>query len=563
MSSLREPHLGPIVGHTTDKSCRLWIRAFDSADRRADLADDRRTIGVIAVMAEGGNNLPPAQRPVFYFRLRREYDRTGTFNLGVDPSLGQQGNATTLKPDTIYRVRMATISVDDPLPNEEDLSGALLAQRLPPPQVWQAEFDRLTAETSEASFRTFKTVAKPDPALSFLLGSCRYPGLFFQERESDQIFGPMLKEASGRGGREPVRFALMMGDQIYADLFNRLIPVGRANTFDEFQERYHTAWGSASMRRLLRQVPVYMMLDDHEIEDNWSQDRMKRRKDSEASRARELFMLAIRAYLSYQWSHGPRTWEGPIYYRFECNGYPFFVLDTRTERRTHGDDEDPNDTLDDNHLLGRPALDPTEPTQLGRLLAWLTEQQTLRGAAPKFIVSASVFVPNGVTTTKKDPRKKAEDDSWPAFPRTRQAILGHIVRNGIQNVVFLSGDIHCANVAAMRFSGTPAAAALKAVSVTSSAFYWPFPFADGNPADYVHDSTDKRTPDTFDVGGGVKMDYKAWNFSQEDNFCRIDVDQAGHRLVVRVFDWRGNLVQKESLDGSRQDLISELELAPW
>jgi alkaline phosphatase D len=58
------------------------------------------------------------------------------------------------------------------------------------------------------------------------------------------------------------------------------------------------------------------------------------------------------------------------------------------------------------------------------------------------------------------------------------------------------------------------------------------------------------------------MDYKAWNFTQEDNFCRIDVDQAGHRLVVHVFDWKGAHVQKD-LDGRKQNLISELDLAPW
>jgi alkaline phosphatase D len=556
MSSLREPHLGPIVGHTTDRSCRLWIRAFDSADRKGDLADDRRTIGVLAVIGEGQGegqkDFPVEERPVFYFRLRREYDRTGTFNLGVETSLGKQGQPFPLKPDTIYRVRMATMSVDDPLPNEEDLDGALLAQRLPAREVWRAEFDRPPLEQHEATFRTFKTPAVVDSALSFLLGSCRYPGILFQEREADQIFAPMLREARGREGRAEARFALMVGDQIYADLLNRFVPVGRADTFEEFQERYHAAFGSLAMRRLLRQLPSYMILDDHEIEDNWTQDRVSR------DPGRSLYLNAIRAYLSYQWSHGPRTWDGPLYYTFECNGYPFFVLDTRTQRYT---DED--SSLADNHLLGRPALDPSEPSQLDRLLGWLTQQQAQRGRAPKFVVTASVFVPNDVATTKGD-AKKLKDDSWPAFPETRRAVLGHILRGNIQNVVFLAGDIHCSNVAAMRFAGSPAAEALRAVSITSSAFYWPFPFADGNPADYVHDSTDPRTPDTFDVSGDgrITMDYKAWNFTQEDNFCRIDVDQAGHRLVVHVFDWKGAHVQKD-LDGRKQNLISELDLAPW
>src|SRR3546814_10988294 len=85
-------------------------------------------------------------------------------------------------------------------------------------------------------------------------------------------------------------------------------------------------------------------------------------------------------------------------------------------------------------------------------------------------------------------RWKAESDSWPAFPTTRRAVLNTIIKNGVQNVVFLSGDIHCANVAAIEFTGSPAAQKLKAFSITSSAFYWPFPFAAGEPSSYVHDS---------------------------------------------------------------------------
>jgi alkaline phosphatase D len=69
-----------------------------------------------------------------------------------------------------------------------------------------------------------------------------------------------------------------------------------------------------------------MILDDHEIEDNWTQDRI-----SDAGK-HKLFNWAIGAYQSYQWSHGPRTWGRLLYYTFECAGYPVFVVDTRTQR---------------------------------------------------------------------------------------------------------------------------------------------------------------------------------------------------------------------------------------
>jgi alkaline phosphatase D len=546
MSSLREPGLGPIVGHTTDDSCRLWIRASDPADRKADLADERRTLGVLTVLSADGQIIPIDQRPVFYFRLRREYDRTGTFNLGKERSLGEVGDPFPLMPNTQYTVKMATLSLDDPLPNDEDLPSAELVRRLPDRFVWRGEFERLSARTSEATFRTFGPASQVAETLSVLLGSCRYPGVLWLEREADQIFGPMLREARRDGN--PCRLALMVGDQVYADLLNRLVPIGRADTFEEFQERYHTAYGSSSMRELLRQLPTYMILDDHEIEDNWTQDRVAKQV------GRELFLHAVRAYLSYQWSHGPRTWLGRLYYTFACDGYPFFVLDTRTQRYV----DDIEDDLDDNHLLGRPSLDPSEPSQLDRLLAWLSEQQETLGPTPKFIVSASVFVPNSVASTKSD-EHKVRDDSWPAFPETRRALLRHIVTKKIQNVVFLSGDIHCSNVAEISFAGSAAAAALTMLSVTSSAFYWPFPFANGDAADYVHDSTDRRTRDSFQVTRGVTMDYRASGFTQEDNYCRLDLDRRAHTLTVRVFDWRGDPVKRP--DGT--DLVSVLNLGAW
>ena len=103
-------------------------------------------------------------------------------------------------------------------------------------------------------------------------------------------------------------------------------------------------------------------------------------------------------------------------------------------------------------------------------------------------------------------------------------MLRRIVDAGVQNVVFLSGDIHCCNVAEV---GTPEAERIKAFSVMSSAFYWPFSFADGEPSDFVHDSRAKGQKNTFRFadsrGREVAMDYRAWNFSQDDNFSHVTV----------------------------------------
>ena len=571
MSTLRPPGLGPIIGHTTASSCRFWIRAGDPEDSGVRLSGNRRTIGVIGLLSGDRSKIEVA----YYFRLHREFDRTGTFVLGKDVSLGRQKSngipaeqveqPVQLQPDTPYTVRMATLTIDDPMPDAESLSSSTFADRLPPIEKMAPLLLDLPPELCEATVVTFPAEDVTQERLSFLLGSCRYPGLLWKVKDADRIFAPMKRHFADQVGLPAARFSLMVGDQIYADLFNRLLPIGRADTYEEFQERYIEAFGSPNMRRLLRTAPTYMILDDHEIEDNWSQDRIKE------PGLHRLFNYAIGAYMSYQWSHGPRSYGRLLYYRFDCAGYPFFVLDTRTQR--YRDDEG----LDDNHLLGRPTIDPMHTGQLQRLTAWLEEQQRERGNAPKFIASPSVFAPNSMDERlpwslsqggkaekvlfQANDRKRGCSDSWPAYPNTRQAILERILDCEIQNVVFLTGDIHCSNIAQLTFKNKEGDHDLHAYDITSSAFYWPFPFADGNPNNYVHDSKEKAQLDGFPVKESA-MHYEAWAFTQEDNFCRIDIDKVNASLCVRYYDRQGDPVEVSDKNGNPVH-ENRLSLATW
>ena len=402
MASLRAPGLGPIVGATTDRSCRIWIRAGDPGDSGAILDEDRRTVGIIGIVPRK-NQIGRA----WYFRLQREYDRTGTFVVGKDVQLGwyesdfteqnkpapkpedlpPKVSAVSLDPDTEYTIRAGTLTIDDPMPNAATLPDWQLIRRLPDIENIKQELLKFDPGECEATFRTFSAPAATGDSLSFLLGSCRYPGLLWKIKEADRIFGPMRKHFEKGNLGQAARFTMMCGDQIYADMLNRMMPIMRADTFEEFQERYIAAFGAPNLRQLLRTSTTYMILDDHEIEDNWTQDRLY-----DAGK-HQLFNLAVGAYQSYQWSHSPRTFGRLLYYTFECAGYPTFVLDTRTQRYKA---DLPG--LSDNHLLGRPSLDPVNhPGQLQRLLGWLSDQQNMHGNVPKFIVTSSVFVPNDMS----------------------------------------------------------------------------------------------------------------------------------------------------------------------
>ena len=229
--------------------------------------------------------------------------------------------------------------------------------------------------------------------------------------------------------------------------------------------------------------------------------------------------------------------------------------------------------LSNNHLLGCPTTGVDEPSQLDRLLSWMAMQQKNRRNTPKFIVTPSVFVPNTkearasrgskYISEKTKAKWKMDSDSWPAFPETRRAILKCIVDNMIQNVVFLSGDIHCSTVAALEFSGSEEAGKLKAFSVASSAFYWPMLFFDGKPCSFVRNSKEEDHADTFQIDDIHTMDYRAWNFTQDDNFCRVDVSSDTHKLTVTAMDKKGMVIRKKGRLGHRIDdkTITELTLA--
>lgn len=553
MSRLREPGLGPIVGHTTNKTCRVWIRGKDPGDQKSNLASERRTIGIAAIVKVNGKEVDNPQP--YYFRLHRKFDRTGTFTFGEETGIGDKKKSPLLQPDTLYEIKVGTLSVDDPYDNDEHVSDADLANILPPSKNWMKHLKNLPDETSLATVRTLES--EKGEKVSFIIGSCRYPGILWKAKDSDKIFGSVLTEVKKAIKGLTPKMVLMVGDQIYADMLNRNIPIGLADTYEEFQDRYHTAFGSRNMRKLLQNIPTYMVLDDHEIEDNWSQDRLFKN-----SHARKIFNLAIGAYMSYQWSHSPRSHGMRLYYNFQSEGFPFFVLDSRTQRYI----DDIEDNLDDNHLLGRPSDHSEEPNQLRILLDWLDEQPP---NIPKFIVSSSVFVPSPMFAreermkgldSEKQARLKEKTDSWPAFPSTRKTLLKFIVDHEIQNVVFVSGDVHCSNVAEMFFTQNKKELPIKAFSITSSAFYWPFPFADGDPSDFVHNSKLPGQGDTFEIdGNGLTMDYVAKNFTQEDNFCRVDVDKTSHSLVINTYDSSGKLIK----NSSGKPLTSKLKLEPW
>jgi alkaline phosphatase D len=81
----------------------------------------------------------------------------------------------------------------------------------------------------------------------------------------------------------------------------------------------------------------------------------------------------------------------------------------------------------------------------------------------------------------------------------------------------------------------------------------------------VHDSRAKDQSDTFKIDAQHTMDYRAWNFTQEDNFCRVDLDPASHSLKVTTLNKKGEVIRKRNWRGEAvgTPTVAELKLAPW
>jgi len=309
---------------------------------------------------------------------------------------------------------------------------------------------------------------------SFLAGSCRYPGTPFERDAADAVFEAMAAEV--RRGADHV---LLAGDQIYADATADVFDTGEL--WERYEARYRDAFKSPGMGRLLASVPVYMAVDDHEFGDDWEgmpagtreelpvAEAMARggREDAEA-----LFLHARTAAFNYLRAMGPDArkpqWADRLWYEFSSAGLPFFVMDTRSERRLRTGRDGPQS-------VKMMCLD-----QLRRLREWLAEN---RGGQPKFIVCGSPIAPVHRDAVQH-PSLWRNGDGWFGYPSALQELARIMVELQPRNVVFVAGDYHLSAVASLAFY-CQGAVCVEARQIVASGLYAPMPFANDRPEDYA------------------------------------------------------------------------------
>lgn len=310
--------------------------------------------------------------------------------------------------------------------------------------------------------------------ITFALASCQYPAGFLDREIAEASLRRLGKRLDAENDKLVPEFLLLVGDQVYVDATAGLFdPATRFDRFMTTYERFHDREGA--LQDLVRRMAVYMMLDDHEIEDNWEPGNRIADPDSLMTEGR-------RAYLEFQRRAGPLQVEAeddcPLWYTFERSGVPFFIADTRTEREARS-----AATVTQARIMSK--------RQFGALLDWLRRQDP---DVPKFVASPAILLPRHLRAIQHGHAAGAlRSDSWDGYPCSLHRILGYIATNRIRNVVFLSGDEHLSCIARATLTDRQSGDAVDIVSIHSSALHAPFPFANSIPEDFV-------VPDEFAFG---------------------------------------------------------------
>ena len=364
----------------------------------------------------------------------------------------------------------------------------------------RAEVERLLATTSAADLEAGvlgPPLAAPrqDDNLTFAVGSCQYPAGLLDRvpayRSWDRLAD--LLDASPLAPR----FVVLAGDQVYSDATAGLFDPAAPD--DRYKRPYETLYASGPVRRVLRQRPAYMMLDDHEISDDWAPTHDQAGRDARRE--------GSAGYRKYQRAHDlPGT---AMWYQFEAGRLRFFMADTRSEREARS-----------LHNIGTAKI--MRDRQRLALLDFLR-----RPGGHKFVVTPCMLGLRRRDLVGPNAVARLRCDGWEGYPASMHELLATICLEGIENVVFLSGDEHISCDLTLTLS-TKDGPAVSVRSIHASPLYAPYPFANSRREDFM------PIPDRFSFAGveaaGAAVDITCavkGRFIEGDGFALLTLTPEG------------------------------------
>ncbi len=345
----------------------------------------------------------------------------------------------------------------------------------------------------------------PDRPFRLAFGSCRRVAPL--DRQNTKKFGAdalvaLTTEILHESVENWPDALLLAGDQIYADKPSPSLSGETASTFDEYAHLYAEAWLVGPIRWLLSTIPTCMILDDHDLRDDWNTSQAWRDDLTRDPGWKPLVKGAFGSYFVYQHlgNLSPvQLAENPVYrslrdaqtdsertqilddfawqsdVNFESTRWSYYrdfgldnarirmlVVDARCSR-----------VLTPGH---RRILDRIERIWLESLLGEPSMQHLLVASTLPAFMFHGIHHLEGWNEAVTDGawgdrwsergekiRQAADLEHWPAF-RASFVELSHLLESIVsrrkppRSVLFLSGDVHCSYTARVRVRSQPNAA---------------------------------------------------------------------------------------------------------
>jgi cholesterol oxidase len=295
-------------------------------------------------------------------------------------------------------------------------------------------------------------------SISFVVGSCWYPGSWFDHDISDRLFKTIGKEILKTDGIDSL---LLVGDQIYADATYSIFDI--AENRERFQESYRRGFNSPNAAWVLRHVPTYFAIDDHEFRDNYPTPFA----GDAPSTVNSLGQDGSQEAWNFQMHHRvpPSPGDNRLWYSFESAGFQFFVFDTRSQR-------DPTQS-------GPQRLIST--AQEAGFKNWVVALEQYPQGKPLFLVTGSPLVPVPDDELRY-PARALSSDSLRAYPEFLKMVAQTLGNKHVgRPIVWLSGDPHYSSMGRFSIRDAQNKPLLNCVGIVSSGINVPLPFANARP----------------------------------------------------------------------------------
>lgn len=236
--------------------------------------------------------------------------------------------------------------------------------------------------------------------------------------------------------RNDLEAVLHLGDYIYEygwgngenDTLRRHEPMHEVINLGDYRLRHGLYKLDENLRRLHQQYAFISVWDDHESANNsWQNGASNHNADEGTWAVRK--QLAKQAYFEWMPIREQEDMNNPqrIYRQFSYGDLlDIVMLDTRLEGRDQqvSSEADPAFNDPNRSILGQAQFD------------WLQQQLTESTAQWKVIGNQVVFSPIETAGVLN------ELDSWDGYPAERAKIVHYIDSLNINNIVFLTGDVH-------------------------------------------------------------------------------------------------------------------------